>query len=278
MALSMPLVATFPEQNLPENLRTARAIIDDISLGKQPQFNASVKSTTDAINMIFIYAAQKGFDKLARFTFILGADLNIPDENGRSALLNTFLCEKVNIRDWNSEAVAFNQDIVLSNEEIRERKYAIAKIILSSGRLQLEEREKNQILLAAIEAFAPLVTINNLLDIGCSIEASESEGSTALMLAIRSGNRNAARLLLNRGALVEVQNKYGITPLMLAAQRGDQELVLLLLNDGAQRSTQDRFGKSAAHYAARIGDLKLFTLLSEHPLFERIILRLALCA
>ncbi len=64
--------------------------------------------------------------------------------------------------------------------------------------------------------------------------SSCSDGETALYLVARSGNVDAAKLLLKAGAKVNSRERFGEqTPLMWAAARRHPEMVELFLSKGA---------------------------------------------
>ena len=103
--------------------------------------------------------------------------------------------------------------------------------------------------------------------------ATNAEGQTALMAVARTGNIEAAKLLLKAGANVNAREHWGEqTALMWAASKRQPQMLQLLLKSGAQpdslsivhnwdrkvtaeprEKSMDRGGFAALHYAAREG-------------------------
>jgi uncharacterized protein len=84
------------------------------------------------------------------------------------------------------------------------------------------------------------------------------DGTTALHLAVRAGDRPATERLIRSGAQVNVANRYGVTPLLLAAQRGHAELIDVLLKAGASVKRAEAVlpeGQTLLMHAARTGDV-----------------------
>jgi ankyrin repeat protein len=77
--------------------------------------------------------------------------------------------------------------------------------------------------------------------------AAGAAGDTPLIAAARVGFDEAAEWLLGLGAKVDEDNKMGETPLIVAVQQRDTRLVNLLLDHGANPDKAD----SAAGYSAR---------------------------
>ncbi len=112
-----------------------------------------------------------------------------------------------------------------------------------------------------------------LLDAGANVDSPNAEGQTALMVVARTGNLEAAKLLLRRGADVNAVERWGgQTALMWAAAQQQPAMVQLLLRAGADpdlhsavRDWQRRVtaegrpkimnvgGLTALHFAAREG-------------------------
>ena len=62
-------------------------------------------------------------------------------------------------------------------------------------------------------------------------------------------NVKATAVLLNHGANVNAVDSSGQTALMMAAISGQVELVKLLLLDGARKDIKSQYGKTAADFA-----------------------------
>jgi uncharacterized protein len=86
-----------------------------------------------------------------------------------------------------------------------------------------------------------------LLNKNADPNASGAAGDTPLIAAARVGFDEAAGWLLDIGAKVDEDNKMGETPLIVAVQQRDTRLVKLLLDHGANPDKAD----SAAGYSAR---------------------------
>jgi ankyrin repeat protein len=117
--------------------------------------------------------------------------------------------------------------------------------------------------------------IGLLLKAGADPESPNPEGQTALMTVARTGNVEAAQLLLAHGAKIEAREKWGgQTALIWAAAQGQAQMVRFLLSKGADTSARgtvrewqrkitaegrpkdmNRGGLTALLYAAREGSV-----------------------
>jgi ankyrin repeat protein len=86
------------------------------------------------------------------------------------------------------------------------------------------------------------------------VNAGEVDGTTALHRAVRSDQREMAKLLVRAGADVTARNRYGITPLYLAAVNGSAEMIRLLLDAGADPNGVAPTGETVLMTASRTGD------------------------
>ena len=121
-----------------------------------------------------------------------------------------------------------------------------------------------------------------LLKAGADPKADEPEGQTALMSVARTGNVEAAKLLLKAGADVNAREHWGRqTALMWAASQSQPEMMRLLLkgrraglasvgarlgSQGHRRAAREgmnRGGFAAAAYAAREGCVPCIAALLE---------------
>ena len=77
-------------------------------------------------------------------------------------------------------------------------------------------------------------TVKYLIAKGVNINASDTDGTTALMFASSSGNTEIVQLLLTYGTTtVNRMRNDGLTALKLASSKGHKDIVLLLLSHGA---------------------------------------------
>lgn len=87
---------------------------------------------------------------------------------------------------------------------------------------------------------------------GTHIDQRDAGGRTALMIACRAGQLEAARLLLAAGTDVNAANVNGTTPLMYAKTAavggGNTDLLQLLLDSGADINARDNSGRTALDY------------------------------
>ena len=73
-----------------------------------------------------------------------------------------------------------------------------------------------------------------LLDDGADPDSPNAEGETALMLVARTGNVEAAKLLLKAGAKVDAREKWGgQTALIWAAAQNQPQMIEFLVSKGA---------------------------------------------
>lgn len=84
-----------------------------------------------------------------------------------------------------------------------------------------------------------------------------STRSTALHIAVESGNFRAIQMLLQAGAQVNVTDLSFSTPLHLAAYLGYEEIVQILLLHGADMYKQDNTGRNSFHLAVSTGNIRL---------------------
>ncbi len=91
--------------------------------------------------------------------------------------------------------------------------------------------------------------LRRFLDQGADVNARDTRGNTALMLATVYAGPDSMRLLLDRGADIDATNNAGANALMRAAP--DDFKVRLLLEYGADPNARSAFGNTALMLAAR---------------------------
>src|SRR6056300_1746950 len=84
----------------------------------------------------------------------------------------------------------------------------------------------------------------------------------SLVNAVKNGNVNTVKKLLNNGANVnQADNENGITPLLTASRNGHTEVVKLLLNKGADVNKAGMFGRTPLWNASGEGHTKVVKVL-----------------
>jgi len=91
--------------------------------------------------------------------------------------------------------------------------------------------------------------VSALLDAGANTEVQDTMGNTALMGVSFKGYTEIAKILLEHGAAVDAENGNGATALTFAATFGRNELIPLLLKYGASPLKKDKFGRNPIDYA-----------------------------
>lgn len=107
-----------------------------------------------------------------------------------------------------------------------------------------------------------LQLIRELLDHGADLDARDSHGQTALMLAAHNGHREIVATLIGQGADLNVTAKFGLSALMLAIVAGHLEIARLLAKGGTDLSLRGSgapgfAGQSAYDLAVARGWLEL---------------------
>ena len=93
------------------------------------------------------------------------------------------------------------------------------------------------------------------------VNATEPDGSTALLWATYKVDHELVRALLKAGAKANVTNKYGSSPLTEAVKLGDADLVRTLLDARADANSPNQDGQTALMLASNLGSLKIAELL-----------------
>lgn len=97
-----------------------------------------------------------------------------------------------------------------------------------------------------------------------SVQATDENENTALILAAQNGHLDITKLLLEQGADVHAQDKNGGTALMWAAYNGHVDTVALLLDHNADVNAKSNLGNTALMTATMNAQTDVVKLLLEH--------------
>ena len=92
--------------------------------------------------------------------------------------------------------------------------------------------------------------VRSLLEQQSDVDAAQPDGATALMWAAHRNDLDTVELLIRAGANVNAANDYGATPLWLACTHGSASLVEMLLKAGADPNATLLAGETALMAAA----------------------------
>jgi len=106
--------------------------------------------------------------------------------------------------------------------------------------------------------------VRELLDRHADPNAVEPDGATALMWAAHNDNPEITSLLIKAGADVRKANRYGYTALALACTGGDAALIEMILKAGADANSALPEGETALMAAARTGKPDAVAALIRH--------------
>ena len=137
--------------------------------------------------------------------------------------------------------------------------YSMVKVLLSYG-ARLDLRTPYPPLTMAIKGGNPEI-VRELINRGMEVNYSDSEGITPLHLAARLGHAEIVKILLDKRGEVNIKDRYGMTPLMWGAWKGSPEIVKMLLEGGAEIEEKDREGMTALSLSAREGHQEVLKIL-----------------
>ncbi len=169
-------------------------------------------------------AARKGKSEILDFLITEGADLNLQDVNGNTALL-----------------------LAIQTKESEIEKISIAKKLINAG---------PDLKLCNNQGFTPLILASSLNEVrivellinkGADSNLRTKDGFTALMHACSNGNEEIVNLLINKSANLDLDVRGGVnntTAIMMATDEGLTGIVKLLINAGANANLLTTHGYS----------------------------------
>jgi uncharacterized protein len=104
--------------------------------------------------------------------------------------------------------------------------------------------------------------VRGLLQKGANVNEAEADGTTALHWASYRDDPQSADTLLKGGANVNAANDLGATPLWIASQNGSESMVRRLLDAGAKPNLALLLGETPLMVAARTGNPAVVELLA----------------
>jgi ankyrin repeat protein len=103
---------------------------------------------------------------------------------------------------------------------------------------------------------ADLQAVKTLLEEGADVDATDSDGDTALHMAAAGGDADIVLALLDARANANIKDSRGDSPLHVASFYGHAYVVQILINRGAVLEERNNAGFTALHYASLNGHME----------------------
>jgi ankyrin repeat protein len=218
---------------------------------------ADINSRNHIGDTPLMLAVEYGYGRVDVVNYLVekGADLNITNINGETALMlatssnnseaaEILLAHKAAIDPRNSQ---LQTALHLAAAELHTK--ILAAIISNNPALDVDIRDasgRTSLMLAANnEGFVPDEVMQLLIDRGAKVNAQDTQGYSALMIAAKVGQMAGVEFLLGKGASVDLKNNAGETALKLArsvhenkqisnADLVENRIVAMLLKAGAK--------------------------------------------
>lgn len=125
-----------------------------------------------------------------------------------------------------------------------------------SGKHEKEETAVDEQLFQATER-KETDTVSRLIKDGANINAQDSMGRTAIMIATYNNDAATAKILIDSGADVNIQDNMKNNPFLYAGAEGYLDILKLTIAAGADPSITNRYGGTALIPASEHGYVKV---------------------
>jgi uncharacterized protein len=265
-----------------------------IAVGNLLKSHADVNAAQGDGATALHWAVQYGDAAMVEMLLHAGSRVNVANDLGVTPLYlactnrDATMVEKLIRSEADPNAKLVNGETVLMNCARTGNAESVKALTAAGARVNVKEPEHDQTALMWAAAERHPEAVKMLLEAGADLRARArtysqivtSEvtqragreelnytvlrgGSTPLLFAARSGDRECVRLLLAAGADVNDQLPNGMSALVLAAHSGNGEAAGLLLEKGADPNA-DGIGYTALHAAILRGDVALVKNLLAH--------------
>lgn len=195
-----------------------------------------------------------------------GEDVNAVGDGGANALMWASKNNHIEIVDFllSKGADVNAKDSAGYTALIYTGDITIAADLINHGAdVHVRTKNKNTPLIIAVKN-GQLDMVKLLLDNGVRVDVKDAGGCTALMFAAQKEDAHEfdiAKYLIDHGANVNAKDDEDHTPLMSAAETGHGQIVQLLLDNGANKNAKDSEDMSALDYAKEEGHEEVIALL-----------------
>ncbi|SFZ97945.1 ankyrin repeat family protein [hydrothermal vent metagenome] len=164
----------------------------------------------------------------------------------------------------NEVTQAIDNDSVAKLKSLLKNGLDIKKPILIGEEYELEDYDEISPFFYAIRKYASMEMIELMLENGIDLHEVDSDGISALDMAIKFKRKELIQLCIDRGFdLNSSKRKSGMTPVILASCFSDIEMMKILLDSGGDINQTDKSGMSPKDYAKKLGQKKMLDFLDE---------------
>jgi ankyrin repeat protein len=164
----------------------------------------------------------------------------------------------------NPLTIAIENDSIAKIKSLLKEGVDLNKPILIGEEYDLDEYDDISPFFYAIRKRASLEMLELFLDNGIELMSTDSEGVSALDMAIKFKRKEVIQFCIDNGFDLNVtQRKSGMMPVMLAACFSDIEMMQLLLDGGADINVLDKIGMSPKDYSKKLGQKKMTEFIHE---------------
>jgi len=201
-------------------------------------------------------ACQYGKEAMVRLLVDHGADIHMLNLHQHSALMYACEEEHVEICRYLIEKGADvngkdGKDSTILMNAARSGNKELVNLLFQQPNLHYNEKNYNgwNALMYGCFAGSSPDILQGLIDRGEALEDPDVNGFTSLMVACLNGKKKVVEFLMEKGVDVNKKNKSGATALMVVSQNGHRDIVKLLLDHGARIDECDHLGNTALMYA-----------------------------
>jgi len=157
---------------------------------------------------------------------------------------------------------AIENDSVAKMKSLLKNGADLKKPILIGEEYELEDYDEISPFFYAIRKYASMEMLELMLENGIDLHEVDSDGISALDMAIKFKRKEVIQFCIDRGFDLNVsKRKSGITPVMLAACFSDLDMMKLLLDNGGDVNISDKSGMAPKDYAKKLGQKKMLDFL-----------------
>lgn len=212
--------------------------------------------------------------KALKFFIKEGADVNISNNNGSTALMFALQNEK------DFKAFDAVQMLVQNGAQINTTNkfgetallFAVANNHQKSVKLLIKKgadvnltdvEDRSPLYFSNTKEMTKILIKRNAMDLK-NIDKKYIDDKTQLFIAAENNEFQKAKLLIQSGANINISNNRGVTPLIQVSDYKNQDFASMLIENGADINAQNSSGCTALWYAAQKGLISTVHNLLEH--------------